>query len=105
LRFGSCGQQRAAQGEQLRTAPVSQEPEVPDAHEAPWQYVQKEPPQKLIERQSHQPLLVVVRRVAPSEHNLSVFQGHQTVIRDGHPVRVTAEIACACSAPPNGRLA
>jgi len=92
-RGGRCGQQREAQREQLRTAPVSQEPEVPDAHKAPRQHVQKEPPQKLIQRQPHPPLLVVVRRVAPSEHDLFVLEGHQTVIGDRHPVRVTAEIA------------
>jgi len=32
---------------------VGEEPEVPDADEALRQHVQKEPPQKLIERQSH----------------------------------------------------
>ena len=93
VRFGGCGQQREAQRQQLRAAPVGQEPEVPDAHEAPRQHVQTEPPQKLIQRQPHEPLLVVVRRVAPAEHDLSVFQSHQTMIRDRYPVRVTAEIA------------
>ena len=92
LRFGRCGQQREAQGEQLGTAPVGQEPEVPNAHKAPRQHVQKEPPQKLIQRQPHEPLLVVVRRVAPAEHDLSVFQSYQTMIRDRYPVRVTAEM-------------
>jgi hypothetical protein len=38
--------------------------------------VQKEPPQKFIQRQSHQPFLVLVRRVAPSEYDFSTFQGH-----------------------------
>jgi hypothetical protein len=71
---------------------VGEEPEVADAHEARRQHVQKEPSQKLIEHQPHQPLLVVVRRVAPAEHDLSVLQ-RLTVIGDRHPVRVTAEIA------------
>jgi hypothetical protein len=72
---------------------VGQEPEVSDAHEAPRQHVQTEPPQKLIQRQSHEPLLVFVRRVAPAEYDLSVFQSHQAMIRDRYSVRVTAEIA------------
>jgi len=91
--IGQLRQEREAQREQLRTAPVGEEPEVADAHEARRLHVQEEPSQKLIEHQPHQPVLVVVRRVAPSEHDLSVIQRHQTVIGDRHPVRVTAEIA------------
>ena len=93
LRFGSCGQQLETQREQLRTAPVSQEPEVPDAHEAPRQHVQKEPSQKLIERQLHQPFLVVVHRVAPAEQDLAVLQRNRAVIGDRYPVPLTTEIA------------
>jgi hypothetical protein len=77
LRFSSCSQQREAQPEQLRTAPVGQEPEVPDAHKTPRQHVSAV---------THQPLFVVMRRVAPAEHDLSVLQGHQAVIRDRYAV-------------------
>jgi hypothetical protein len=55
--------------------------------------MQKKPPQEFIERQPHQPLLVLVRRIAPAEHDLLALQSYQAVIGDGHPVRVTAEIA------------
>ena len=63
---------------------MSEEPEMPDADEAWRQDMQKEPPQKLVESQVHQSLLVLMRRVAPAEHDLAVFQRHQTVIGDGH---------------------
>jgi hypothetical protein len=45
---------------------MSEKPEMPDADETPRQDLQQEPPQKLIESQVHQPLLVLMRRVAPS---------------------------------------
>ena len=80
-------------GNKRRPAPVGEEPEVPDAHESPRQHVQKEAAQKLLDRQPHQPLLVLVSRVAPAERDLPVLQRDQTVIGDRHPVRVTAEIA------------
>jgi hypothetical protein len=53
--------------------------------------MQKKPPQEFIERQTHQPFHV--RRIAPPEHDLPVLQSYQAVIGDGHPVRVSAEIA------------
>src|SRR5882672_10203892 len=72
---------------------MGEEPEVTNADEALWQYVQKEPPQELIEVQPHQPLLILMRGVAPAEHHLAILQRYQTVIGDRHAVRVTAEIA------------
>ena len=66
---------------------------MPDADEALGEHVEKEPPQKLIQRQPHEPLLILMRRVAPAEHHFPILQRHQTVIRDGHAVRVAAQIA------------
>jgi len=54
LRFGSCGQLREAQRQQFGAPSVGKEPEVPDPDEAARQHVQKEPPQKLIQRQTVQ---------------------------------------------------
>ena len=52
---------------------MGEEPEVTNADEALWQYVQKEPPQELIEVQPHQPLLILMRRVAPAEHDFPIL--------------------------------
>jgi WD40 repeat protein len=65
---------------------MSEEPEMANADEAPQQDMQQEPPQKLIQRQTYQTPLILMGRVAPTEHDLSVFERDQPVIRDGYPM-------------------
>ena len=103
-RFGCPASSAKHSGRSGRAAPVGEEPEMPDAHESPRQHVQKEPAQELFQRQSHQPLLVLVGRVAPAEHDLAVFQRHQPVIGDRHAMRVAAQIAERVFGPAEGRL-
>ena len=92
---GRSSQQLEDQRKRIRTTPVGEESEVPDAHESPGQHVQKEPPQELVQRQPHQPLLVMTRRVAPAEGNATLSE-----ISDGwrwpHG---------ACSSPDSGARA
>ena len=64
-----------------------------DAHEAWGKHMEQEAAQELLHRQGHQALLVAVGGVSPAEGNLVVLQADQTVIGDGHPVGVAAEIA------------
>jgi hypothetical protein len=83
---------------------MCEEPKMADTHEAVRQHVQKEPAQKLIEFQPHQPFLVLVRRVAPPKYDFAVLQRHQTVIGDGDAVRVAAEIPYCVLGPAEWAL-
>jgi len=65
---------------------------VADTDEALGEQVQQEAVQKLIERQSHQFLLVVVSRVAPTKGDLAVSERDQSMVGDGHAMGVAAEI-------------
>ena len=47
VRWLRLAQQGKAQGQEFRAPPMREKPEVPDAHKALRQHVQKEPPQKL----------------------------------------------------------
>ena len=73
---GRCGvcywligwlEQPETEWKELRSPSVSEKSEVADAHKAARQQVQKEASQKLIDGQSHQPLLVAVSGVAPAK--------------------------------------
>jgi hypothetical protein len=55
--------------------------------------VEEKTPEKLSGRDGHQPLLVLVSRVAPPERDLSVIDRDEPVVRDRHPVRVAPEVA------------
>jgi hypothetical protein len=82
-----------AEWQQGRAAPVGKQPEVSDSHESPRQHVQKEAAQKLLYGQTHQPLLVLMGRIPPTEGDAAVCQRDQPVVGNCHPMRVTAEIA------------
>ncbi len=61
--------------------------------------MEQKPSQELIHVQAHQPLLVFMSGVAPTESDLIIFEGGETVIRDRHSMRITAEVAeCMLSA-------
>ena len=64
-----------------------------DADEAFGKHVQKEAAQKLIDNQSHEPFLVAVRVILPTEAHPVRFEGQQTMIGNGHAVGVATEIA------------
>ena len=49
--------------------------------------------QELIDGQSHEPLLVAVRGVAPSEGDVAIGESDQPGVRDGDAMGVGAEIA------------
>ena len=55
--------------------------------------MQEEAAEELFQRQSHQALLVLVRRVAPTKRDLSLLECDQSVIGNGHAMRVAAQIA------------
>jgi hypothetical protein len=69
------------------------QPEVADADESCWQYMEQEPAQKFIDGQRHQALFVFVSRVAPAEGDDAVGKSDEPMVRDRHPMGALAEIA------------
>ncbi len=69
------------------------QPEVADADESWWQYMEQEPAQEFIDGQRHQALFVFVSRVAPAEGDDAVGKSDEPMVRDRHPMGVLAEIA------------
>lgn len=59
---------------------VREEPETADAHEAPWQDMQKEPANELLCGNRHLPLPVTVSVVPPSEGNALSVERLQTMV-------------------------
>ena len=87
------GQQLKAEWEQSGAAAVSQKPEVPDADESRRQHMQEKAAQKLVDRQRHQTLLVLVSGIAPAESDAAVGERDEAMVRDRHSMGVLAEIA------------
>jgi hypothetical protein len=56
--------------------PVSKKPEVADAHKTARQQMQEEAAKELFDRQGHEPLLVAVSRVSPTESDVALGQTH-----------------------------
>ena len=86
-------EQSETERKEFCSPPVGEEAEVADAHEAAWQQVKQEATQKLIDRQSHDPLPVVVSGISPAELNMAVSEGKQSVVGDGDAMGVGAKIA------------
>ena len=72
---------------------VSEEAEVADAHKAAGQQVKQEAAQELFDGQGHEPLLVAVSGVAPTEGDMAVGKSNQPAVGDGDAMSVSAEIA------------
>lgn len=72
----------------LRSPPVSEKSEVADAHKAAREQMQKEATQELVYGQSHQPLLVAVSGVSPTERNVAIGESDESVVGDGDAVGV-----------------
>ena len=73
-------------------SPVGQEAEVADADEAFGEQVQQEATQKLVQRQRHQSLLIIMSRVAPAKGDLAIGERDQAVVGDGDAMGVAAQI-------------
>jgi hypothetical protein len=84
--------------------PVGEEAEVADAHEAARQQVQEEAAQELFDRQGHQPFLVAMSGVSPTEGDLVLRKGDESVVGDGDAVSIGAEIAQRVFRPTEGRF-
>ena len=85
-------QQPTAQRQQSPASPVCKQPEVSNPHEAGRQDMEQEAAEEFVDVEPHQPLLVLVGGVAPAEGDATIGKGHQTVVGDGDPVGVAAEV-------------
>ena len=64
-----------------------------DAHETLGQYVLEESPQELGRRDSHLLLLASMRIILPQKGHLTIRNGDDAVIGDGHTVGVAGQVA------------
>jgi hypothetical protein len=55
--------------------------------------MEQEASQELIYAQSHEPLLVAMRRIAPAEGDVAIGESDQPGVRDGNAMGVCAEIS------------
>jgi hypothetical protein len=67
--------------------------------------MEKEAAQEFFQWQLHQPLFVLVRRVAPAERDPTICQVHQPVIGDGYAMGVAAEVSQGMLSPTQRALA
>jgi hypothetical protein len=72
-----------AERQEGSAAPVGEEAEVADAHEAAREQVEEEAAQELIDGQGHEPLLVRVSGISPAEGDVAVGEGNESVVGDG----------------------
>ena len=82
-----------AEGQEGGAAPVGEESEVADAHEAGRQQMEQEAAQELILRQSHEPFLVAVGGIAPAQGDVAIMKRNEPGVGDGDAMGVGAEIA------------
>ena len=89
---GGHAEQFSAAAQVLGPMPVAQKAVMANPLEAVGQDMQQEAPQKLVGRQRHQLLPVLVFVILVAEGDLPVFQLLKAVVGDGHTVCVPAEI-------------
>jgi hypothetical protein len=93
-----------AEWQQAGTVAVGEETEVSDADEASRQYVDQETAKKLHGRQRHGAPLVAVGVVLPPEGDPFAVEGEQSMVGDGYPVGIAAEVAEHLCRPAESRL-
>lgn len=74
------------------SVPIGEKSEVADAHETFRKHVKQKAAQELLCGQCHIALDVSMGTISPSEGNLSIVKGDQSMIGNGHSMGVTAEI-------------
>ena len=74
------------------------------AHEAGWQQMEQEAAKELIDCQSHEPLLVAVRGIAPSEGDVAIGESNQPAVGNGDAMSIGAEITQHMFRSAEGRL-
>jgi hypothetical protein len=85
-------QQSATEWEELTAPPVGEKAKVPDAREAPREYMFEKAAQKHLVSQRHHPLFAVMRVVFPAEHDVGIGEIEEAVVRDRDPMCVSGQI-------------
>jgi hypothetical protein len=98
------GEQLPAQREQSGAAAVREEPKVSDAHEASGQNVEQKAPQEFFHGEAHAPFLVFVGGISPGKGDVAVLECNQSVIGNGHSVRVASQISQGMLSTAKGTL-
>ena len=91
--LGGAGAAESAARSCRHNEAVGEKAEVSDTHEALRQHVKKESPQELGCGQGHGSLLAVVSVVLPTEGDALAIEAQQSMVGNGHPVCVPAQIA------------
>ena len=97
-------EQLEAERQEDGALPVGEKSEVADAHEAAWQQMEQESTQELLDIQSHEPLLVAMGGVSPSEGDVALGESDESAVGDGDAMGVGAEIAQHMFRPSEGPL-
>ena len=63
-----------------------------DAHKAARQHMQQKPAQEFVGRNGHLALFVAVGVILPSKCDAVLGHGHETVVGNGHAVRIAGQI-------------
>jgi hypothetical protein len=84
---------KASECEQRSTMGTGEVSEVADADEASGQNMLAKAAQELGSGQSHNPLLIAVSIVSPTEADAVTIEMKQTLVADSYAVSIAAEIA------------
>ena len=79
-----------AKRQESGAAAVGEEAEVADADEAFGEQVQQEAVQKLLEREGHQLVFIVVSGIAPAKGDLVIDERNESMVGDGDAMGVVA---------------
>ena len=79
-----------AKRQESGAAAVGEEAEVADADEAFGEQVQQEAAQKLLEREGHQLVFIVVSGIAPAKGDLVIDERNESMVGDGDAMGVVA---------------
>ena len=98
------GEQFSASGELLLPAGIGEEAVITDPLKAPGNDMQQKAADEFLTCQRHGFLLVVVAIILPAEADVGVVHAFQSIVGDGHAVRVTSDIVQNLFRPSEGPL-
>jgi len=88
----SHAEKLAAMLQLLLAVSIAEEPVVANTVEPTRQNVEQKSPDELVRRKGHGFLLIVIAVVSPTKFHLTLFDVDESMIGNGHPVGVAADI-------------
>jgi hypothetical protein len=88
----------------LLAVSIAHEPVVAGAVESTGEHVKQESPDELLGRERHDLLLIVISIVPPVEIDLPVFDTHDPMVGNRHPVSVAPDVVHHLLGSGEGRL-